>query len=159
VQAEQTYDIGDTVVLQGVYLTKPTTGSVNAGSTALTVKDATGYTNGDPIFIEGAAAEDGDLYTTVSSISGNTITLAAAAATQVISARVGKLTAPGAATCKVRLPDGTSSSPATSLISTGRYQASYDPTLAGQHWYRFDGTTTAKGSGERSFLVAEKRVT
>lgn len=155
------YDIGDSIELAADFTAKNTVGKVDAGSTALTVRDATGYAANDPIVVRGAGDVGGDLYTTVSgSPAGNVITLAAAAKTSVVRAPVGKLVAPGAVTFKVRLPDGTSVGPtAATTVSAGRYTGTFDPTIAGQHFYNFAGTSPAKATDEREFIVRERRVT
>lgn len=60
-----------------------TTGSISSASTSLAVASATGFAAGDPITVEGAGPNGLDLTTTISSITGTTFTLAAAASTTV----------------------------------------------------------------------------
>jgi hypothetical protein len=67
-----------------------TTGSVNAGSTALTVADSSGFVVGDIIRIAGASATAGDLWTTIAAIAGTAITLATPSARTVASVAVCK---------------------------------------------------------------------
>jgi hypothetical protein len=154
----QVYDIGDTVQLYGVFTTLATRGTIAKDFAALTVRDVTGYAPSDPIIITGAGAVEGDLVTTIVSIVGSTLNLAAVAQTSVTAAFLGKLSTPTTVTCKVLLPDGTIVTPANAAISTGRYLASYDPTLVGDHFYKFAGTGLAKAEDERQFVVRENRV-
>ncbi len=155
--APKVYDIGDSIELFGYFTQNNTIGAVDAGSTALTVQDATGYAGSDAIIVYGAGDVGGDLITAVSSVSGNTITLAATAKTSVIRAQVGELVA-GTVTCTVRKPDGTSSTPSVSNLGTGRYKATFDAETAGQHFYRFASTGSVKAGEEREFVVRERRV-
>jgi hypothetical protein len=152
------YDIGDSITLVGVFATRPTLGSIDAGSNQLTVHDATGYVTGDTVVVRGAGVGGEDLVAAVNTIAGNTFTLAKQAASTVVAAQVGKATNPTTVTCKVRKPDGTVATPAASNVSVGRYEATFDPDAAGVHRYRFEGTGAAKAAGERDFRVLEKRV-
>ena len=86
------------------------------------------------------------------------LTLAANAQTTVNSVQVGKLSTPTSPTCKVRKPDGTTATVTLSLVATGRYQGTFDPTLAGDHTYRGEGTGAAKGAAEKRFVVRAKVV-
>jgi hypothetical protein len=65
-----------------------TTGSISASSQSLTVASATGWSTGEGIDVAGAGTAGADLITSVSSISGTTFTLAAAAGTSVSNAIV-----------------------------------------------------------------------
>lgn len=67
----------------------------------------------------------------------------------------GALTDPTAATCTVRKPDGTTSTPSVTHPSTGVYQAKVTPAVGEQgDWqYRFDGTGAAKAGGRKMFVV------
>jgi len=65
-----------------------TTGSIMAGSTSLTVGSATGMVAGRWVAIAGAGASGAELMTTISSVSGTTITLASPASTTVAGAAV-----------------------------------------------------------------------
>lgn len=65
-----------------------TTGSVTTGTTALTVADATGLAQNDPIVVAGAGLNGADLFTTIAAIAGTAVTLAAAAGTTVTTAPV-----------------------------------------------------------------------
>ena len=74
----------------GGYQPYTTTGSVTKGSTALTAGSTSGLTMGvgAQIVVAGAGANGADLWTVISAISGNTITLSAAASTTVSGAEV-----------------------------------------------------------------------
>lgn len=66
-----------------------TTGSITSGTPNLTVANATGFANGDPIVVQGAGANGADLFTTISAGGGTTaLTLAANAATTVTNLNV-----------------------------------------------------------------------
>lgn len=65
-----------------------TTGSINSGSSTLTVASAVTWTIGQGIKVAGAGVAGADLTTTVSNISGTTFTLAANASTTVSGAVV-----------------------------------------------------------------------
>lgn len=66
-----------------------TPGSITAGSNQLTVVSAASFAPGGTIAVDGAGAGQLTLNTTITSIAGNVITLAANAATTVVSANVG----------------------------------------------------------------------
>jgi hypothetical protein len=151
------YQIGDQVSLKGIALTSLTRGTVEKDSTLLTVEDASGYANTNPILVRGAGPLGSDLVTTVASVSGSVITLAAAASLLVQRAVVGKPTN-ATAVCKVRKPDHSVLTPSLSNPSTGVYVATVDPDIAGDWLYRFDFTGAAKAAGEQRFVVAERRV-
>lgn len=60
----------------------------------------------------------------------------------------------------ITLPDGTTTTPAVTTPSTGRYQASYKPTLTGTHYVRWVATSVGGVSGadtaeESTFTVSE----
>lgn len=151
------YDIGDTVILAGEIATNHTRGSITEGSPLLTCQSVVGYANTDTIVVRGAGVEGSDLITTVSSISGNVITLALAASETVVRAEVAELVN-GTAAFAVEKPDGTASAVSASNIGVGRYEGTYDPTVAGDHWYGLTVTGAAKAYGEETFFVNEKRV-
>ena len=65
-----------------------TMGSTTAGSTAVTVASASGFTAGVRVMVVGAGAGGTNLMTMISSISGNSVTLLTAASTTVSSAEV-----------------------------------------------------------------------
>jgi hypothetical protein len=43
-------------------------------------------------------------------------------------------------------------------LSTGIYEATFTPAVAGEHWYRAVGLGAAKGAGESVFQVNKQRV-
>lgn len=151
------YDVGAVVTLSCLFLNGNTLGSITVGQNTLYVRDASGLTQGQPIFIAGAGAVGGDLLTTVSSINGQTVILAATAASTVTLAVVGQPANPGAVTCKVKLPDRTSQTLTTANPSTGKFTASFTPTLEGVHYARWTGTTPAAGDSWREFVVRPER--
>ena len=65
-----------------------TTGSISNGSPTLTVASATGFANGQTVFVEGAGSAGGYLEATVSNVVGTTITLSTNASTTVSNAYV-----------------------------------------------------------------------
>lgn len=67
-----------------------TTGSITSGSSSLTVTSATGMSTGDTVVIVGAGAGGSDLVSTLSAISGTTVTLSGPAGTTVSLAAVKK---------------------------------------------------------------------
>jgi MSHA biogenesis protein MshQ len=69
-------------------LVRTTTGSISAGSTTLTVASAIGIAAGNTLVVLGAGVAGMPLQTTVSSVSGTTVALAAGASTTVSSATV-----------------------------------------------------------------------
>lgn len=77
------YPVGPTLHSDDV-----TTGSITASSASLTVASATGITQGMTAIVYGAGASGVPLQTTVSSVSGTTVTLAANASTTVSGAAV-----------------------------------------------------------------------
>lgn len=102
-----TYVEGTQVVTRAICLTPYTVGSIDEGSTALTVRDADGFANADPVVVEAAGPEGGHLFTTVAAVVGNTITLADPAATTVRRVSVGKRVDPGTRTFTARRGDET----------------------------------------------------
>lgn len=153
------YEVGDTVRLKAVVLTQRTRGSIDSGSSALSVASSAGYANGDAILVEGAGPEGSDLVTTVSAIAGATITLADAARTTVRRATVGKLTdpTPSPPTFTLLKPDRTSSAPAVTREAVGRFVADVVVDQHGTHHWRANGGGAAPGAGESAFTVKHSR--
>lgn len=81
---------------------------------------------------------------------------------RTLIAGVETLTDPTGNTCTVTVadPDGTVTdiSGTVTRISQGVYEAVFTPTVAGGHWYRFEGAGAAKGAEEDSFTVRKRRV-
>jgi hypothetical protein len=68
-------------------------------------------------------------------------------------------TNPTTATCRVLLPDGTTSDIApTQVAPTGTYEAAMVITMPGDHWYRFVGVGTVQAMGEYVFAVRKPKV-
>jgi hypothetical protein len=63
------------------------------------------------------------------------------------------LTDPGAVTLRVRDPEGTETTPATTQGGTGIYFADVTPALEGLYHYRFEGTAPAAGAAEGKLEV------
>jgi hypothetical protein len=63
-----------------------TTGTMNSGSNDIVVASTTNLINGATVAVIGAGASGGPLITTISSVVGTTVTLAAAASTSVVGA-------------------------------------------------------------------------
>jgi hypothetical protein len=159
-QPLQTYDVGQEITLRGLFLTGATIGTILKSQTLLLVQDSSALTltGGSPIFVQGAGAVGGDLRTTVVSSSAAGIVLADAALSDARLALVGTPTDPTAVTCKVSLPDGTESTISASGVVTGRWEATFTPTLDGDHYYRFTGTGAATADAWRKFTVRPERV-
>lgn len=68
------------------------------------------------------------------------------------------LTNPTAVTLKVKKPDGTVSTVATTNASTGVYHADVSIDQAGTWRYRFAGTGDAQAAGESVFVVRRQEV-
>lgn len=154
------YDVGQEITLRGWFLTGATVGSMIKNQTLLLVQDASGLAvqNGDPIFVLGAGALGGDLVTTVVSASGAEITLALPALSDVREVLVGTPTDPTAVTGKVSQPDGSEVTLAPSMIVQGRWEATFTPTLDGDHYYRFSGSGAATADSWKKFVVRPERV-
>lgn len=65
-----------------------TTGSIDSGSTVLTVADGTGFLQAQRVKVSGAGAAGADLTTTIATVAGTVITLAGTAGTTVFNATV-----------------------------------------------------------------------
>lgn len=155
------YDIGEEVTLTCTFLVLATRGSMIVGQNDLTVRDAAGYAPADPVLVAGAGTVGGDLVTTISSIAGNILSLAAPAQTSVTLALVGRLQNQTTTTCRVKKPDGLIADVTATITntSTGKYKATFVTALEGDHFVRWLGTTGATtGTEERQFVAREARV-
>lgn len=103
----ETFVEGTQVVTRATCLTPYTLGSIREGDVDLEVRDASEFAALDPLYIAGAGSEGGPLKTTVASITGDTITLSAAAVATVNRVPVGKLANPGTVTFTARRGDDT----------------------------------------------------
>jgi len=151
------YDVGDQVPLRAIVVALETRGSIASGSNLLTVADATGYATSDPIAVRRAGPLGSDLLTTISSISGSVLTLAATASTTVNRQPVGKRLA-ATVTASVEKPDGTNATPTLTPSSTGVYEGSYAPDAKGDYYVRVAATGAAVAADELLFVVRERRV-
>lgn len=157
------YFEGNRVKVEVWSLTPHTLGVIAAGSPALTVADPAGLVNADPYFVAAAGPETGHLVTTIASISGNLLTLSAAAAESVKRAMCGKRVDPSTQVFRVKRPDNTidiftapNAAIANPLI--GKWVLSYDPATDGWYTWRFEGTGTAFGAVEGAFHVKSSQI-
>src|SRR4051794_34190002 len=156
-----TYDVGQAINLESLFLTGQTRGRMILNQSVVYVQDLSGLllTPGSPIFVEGAGYVGGDLHTTVvSNDSVGAITVAASCKTEADQVTVGTPTDPTTVTCKVMLPAGTESTLSTTGVTTGLFRASYTPSVDGDFYYRFVGTGVASGEKWRKFRVRPQRV-
>jgi hypothetical protein len=153
---------GNSVKVVVYTLTPHTLGSIRAGQQTLIVRDADGFADSDPVLVEGAGALGGDLLTSISAVSGNTITLADAARESVSRARVGRRVDPSTAEFKLKRPDGTIDTfthpdPAIAHPVAGKYVLTYTPPPSplrhGLYLVRFVGTGVAAGAEELAFRL------
>jgi hypothetical protein len=160
------YTEGNRIRLISFFLTPHTKGSAVAGSLDVTVVDPTGLAGADPVFLEGAGPEGGDLLTTIASIAGNVVTLTTAVSESVDLVRFGKRVAPSTITFKVKQPPRAGGTLETFLAphaqitnpALGKYVLEYDPPSHGTYRWRADGTGTAAGAEEDSFVVERSEI-
>lgn len=146
----ETYAEGNKVVTRATVLSPHTIGSIDQISDQLTVRDTDGLQAADPILVKDAGPEGGHLVTTVASITGNTVTLAADAAARVSRVTVGKLVDPATVTFTARNGDGTPTAytqadPEVTNPSTGVWELRLDAD-EGDWQIHMDGTTPAVGA-------------
>lgn len=160
------YTEGNRIKLTAWFLAPHTRGSVVAGSTAVTVVDPTGFAAGDPVFLEGAGPEGGDLVTTIATVAGNVVTLVDAASNSVDLSRFGKRITPTAITFRVKQPPRAGGSIEVFVVPdaqitnpvTGKYVLEYTPPSHGTYRWRSEGTGTAVGAEEDSFVVERSEI-
>lgn len=158
------YDKGDVAILRACFLTKLTTGTIEKGETALLVESAVGYAQGDSILVAGAGHDGTYLVTTIAAIAGTTLTLAKAASSGVVNARVGRLTDPATVTFKVRPPRGaavrtyTFAGATVTKESVGIYVVNETLDVDGRWKWRPEGTGAAAAAGYGSFVVRPDEV-
>lgn len=70
----------------------------------------------------------------------------------------GTATSPTTVTLQVTPPGGTATTVSNSAGATGVYTATYDPTVAGIHYYRWAGTGALVVAEEGQFHVRPRRV-
>lgn len=156
------FRIGEVARLRLLTLTDRTVGAITAGSTLLTVTDASAYANGNPICVEGAGPAGADLFTTVQSVDGTVITLAAAAQTTVRGAEprrpnVGKPANPTNPRIRIKKPNGDVVTPAIVNDAQGRHHSDYTVDQEGPYAVAADGAGAAAGWGESSFVGVKTR--
>lgn len=79
---------GTVTKIEVLNVTALTLGSIASGSNLLTVSDVTRFATGQAVLVIGAGAAGSDLETTIASIAGNVLTLAANASSDVVSGGV-----------------------------------------------------------------------
>ena len=82
--------------------------------------------------------------------------------TSAFTTQAGTAVDPSTVTARVKDPSGTTTVftyPATvTKDSTGNFHADFVPTLAGVHYYRWEGTGAAVAASESFFYVAQSSV-
>lgn len=157
----ETFVEGTQVVTRATCLAPYTVGSVREGSTELEVRDASEFAALDALYIAGAGTEGGPLKTTVASIAGNTITLAAPALETVSRVPVGKLANPGTVTFTVRHADDpptaySNGDPAVSNPSVGVWELRL--VNDENDWaIHFQGTTPVHCAAETAYRIKRSR--
>ena len=157
----ETYVEGTQVVTRAVCATPYTLGSIDAGSTTLTIRDAGTFVVGDDIVVKGAGYEGGDLFAEVDAVNGHTITLDTPAGASAHRAGAGKLANPGSVTFTARRADA-----APVEYDDGDVEVT-SPTVGvwelrvvhdEDDWVvHFQGTTPCHCAGETSFRVKRSR--
>lgn len=143
-------------------LTPHSIASIRADELVALVRDVGSFVPSDPVLVEEAGALGGDLETTISSIAGNDVTLAAAAHETVSRKRFGRRTNPSTATFKVKRPDGTIDTivhPHADIANpiAGKFVLTYTPPAGanrhGLYLVRFVSTGTAACAEEGTFTL------
>ena len=157
----ESYVEGTQVVTRAICVTPHTVGSIDEGSVQLTVRDTTGLAAPDPIVVRDAGHEGGHLFTTISSVAGNVLTLAAPARATVRRATVGKLANPGTVVFTVRNGDAapttlTHPNAAISNPSTGVWELRL-VSDEGEWQIHFQGTTPCHCAAETGYRIPHAR--
>lgn len=152
------YDIDDVVVCETPCLTQLTRGSIDKGSTQLTVEDASGYAANDVVLVDRAGVLNSALEATVQAKAGNVLTLSVAAGETVTRARVGKLTNPTTSTLTIEKPSGAQVTPAVTSPRTGWLRATHTIDESGDHHGRWRTTGAAAAAEEFRFAVNDRQV-
>ena len=157
----ETFDEGNQVVTRATCLTPHTIGSIAEGSLALTVRDPTGFANGNPILVAGAGPEGAHLVTTIASVAGHVLTLAAVASATVSRVTVGKPTNPSTVVFTDRHrdadpvaythPNAAITNPSTGIWELRRINDEGDWTV------HFQGTGTCHCAGVDDYRVKRAR--
>ena len=160
------YTEGNRIKLTAFFLVPNTKASGVADSAAVTLVDPAGFADADLVFLEGAGPEGGDLLTSIATITGNVATLATAVSTSVELVRFGKRVVPTTVTYRVKQPPragGTTEqfvAPHSQITNPalGKYVLEYDPPSHGTYRWRAEGTGTAAGAEEDSFVVERSEI-
>lgn len=153
---------GDRVRLSATFWTNQTTLAVSAaaGALTITVRDATGYADTNPIVLAPGTAKEEFLTVSGTPTAGGVITLTSALRySHSVGETVGELTNPTTAVIWTRTPAGTETSNAATQDSTGRYHFDLDipdaDASSGTWSFRPKGTGAVVATDEQSFVVAE----
>jgi hypothetical protein len=148
--------VGSPVMLQATFLIEKTVGNIEKGTNTLMTRDASGYLADDPIVVRGGGDVDGDLWTTIASISGNVMTLNSPAGSTVIRGEVGKLVTPTSVAFTVRQPDDSEATGSAGPVRVGVYEAQFVPSMAGRHTWEMVGSGSVAGRADGEFTVEER---
>jgi hypothetical protein len=157
----ESYVEGNQVVTRAICLTPHTVGSVDEGSTQLTVRDPAGLSGTDPVVVEDAGHEGGHLFTTISSVAGNVITLSAPAQATVRRVLAGKLEDPGTAVFTARNGDAApvtydQDDPEVTNPSVGVWELRL-VSAEGEWRIHFQGTTPCHCAAEGGYRIPHSR--
>lgn len=130
-------EVGDLARIDAGVATDPTKGTIQAGTDQLEVADAADYANGETLKIDGAGPNGTDLFSTISSVTGRTVTLSDLAKSSVTNTDVGRAEDATGITCTVTTPSGAQTAPGVAHDGVGRYHANYTTTEPGIHSYEF----------------------
>lgn len=153
---------GTRVRLWGTFWVNQTTLALSAaaGALTITVQDATGYANADPVVLAPGTAKQELLTVSGTPTAAGVITLAAALRyAHSVGEVVGELTTPSAHKIRTRDPSGTETDRTTSVASVGRVYFDLDipNTSAAEGTWHYDpaGTAGVLATDPRSFVVAD----
>lgn len=155
-----TYHRGDTIRLWASFWTNQTAQALSsaAGALTVTVQDATGYADTNPVVL-GPGTPRQEFATVSGSPAANVITFTAALRyAHPVGEIVGELQTPGTHSIRTRNPAGTEASNSSSVSSTGRVY--YDlaiPDVAASEglWhYKPIGSAGVVATDEQTFTVA-----
>jgi len=155
------YHLGAVVRLRGVIAGNKTNLKAEAAAGALTIQvyRIANYANSDPVVINpgGQTEEFGAVSGTP---TGTTITLAAALKHRHGVGEVVREAAAPTVVCTVKLPDGTTSTPANSVVSgeTGAYEADFTTTQTGRHRVQLAASGTVVATIEWEFTVLASEI-
>lgn len=156
------YEEGNQIVSRAIFATPHTLCSTVKDSANVLARDVTGFANGNAVVVFGAAPLAGHLFTTITAIVGNTITLAAAPAQTLRETELGRLATPGVVTFTARKADGTptpyvvGTAPEATLVSVGIYELRL-VNDEGDWLVDVQGTTPAYGADNDGYRIRRSR--